>query len=181
MHPHYSRHINGELTSLQLFFLNQVFFKIETGCTKLSISVVYMNIFHHAITKTVRVSRIVNYGLAFVIAGYYTAGSLVSFFQCTPVHKAWDSATPGKCIDNDQFRLANGYINIITSVWLIIMPFPALLSVQRRNKELWQFLGLVALGLMYDTACSLDIITNMGNTLTTRRLATPPVLSGALS
>lgn len=140
-----------------------------------------MNIFHHAVTQTVRVSRTINYGLAFVIASYYTAGSLVSFFQCTPVHKAWDSATPGKCIDNDQFRLANGYINIITSVWLIIMPFPALLSVQRRNKELWQFLGLVALGLMYDTTPLLEALVSMGSRLTTRYLVTPPVLSGASS
>ena len=109
-----------------------------------------MHIFRNAISRTVRISRAVNYFLAFVIAGYYTGGSLVSLLQCTPVHKAWDSATPGTCINNDQFRLANGFINIITSVWLIVMPFPALLSVKRRNKELWQFLGLIALGLMYD-------------------------------
>lgn len=107
-----------------------------------------MNIFRNAVTVTVRTSRALNYLLTFVIAAYYFGGTFVSLLQCTPIQKAWRSSTPGKCINNDQFREANGYMNIITSLWLIIMPFPALLSVQRRNKELWQFLGLVGLGLM---------------------------------
>ena len=140
-----------------------------------------MNIFRNAVTPTVRISRVVNFVLAFVIASYYTAGSFVSLLQCTPVHKAWDSATPGTCINNDQFRLANGYINIITSAWLIAMPFPALLRVKRRNKELWQFLGLIALGLMYYTPLSLNPVTNGLLQLTINPTAIQLVPSGALS
>lgn len=109
---------------------------------------VYMKIFHNSTVGIIHISRIVNYVLAIIIAAYYTAGSLVSLLQCTPVHKAWHRDAPGTCIDNERFRLANAYINIITSVCLVAIPFPALLSVKRRNREIWQFMGLIALGCM---------------------------------
>lgn len=95
-----------------------------------------------------RISRIINYMLATVVICYYIAGSLVSMFQCTPVQKAWKSKLPGTCIDNSQFRLANGYINILTSAWIIILPFPALLQVKQRVNEVLQLMGLIALGVM---------------------------------
>lgn len=56
---------------------------------------------------------------------------------------------PGTCIDNDEFRLANGYINILTSVWIIVLPFPALLQVKQQTKEVLQLMGLISLGVMY--------------------------------
>ncbi|KAK2590611.1 hypothetical protein QQS21_011713 [Conoideocrella luteorostrata] len=132
-----------------LFYLNQVFFKVETGCTKLSICVIYMNIFRTAISPGVLAAQIINYALTFTVAANYLGATFVSALQCIPVSKAWNMDTPGKCINNDMFRLANAYVNILTSAWIIVMPFPTLLSVEHRKRELLQFLGLVALGLIH--------------------------------
>jgi len=55
---------------------------------------------------------------------------------------------PGRCIDNDLFRLTNGYINILTSMWIIVLPFPALLQVKQQPKEVLQLMGLISLGVM---------------------------------
>jgi hypothetical protein len=65
------------------------------------------------------------------------------------VRKAWNKSVPGSCIDNDLFRLANGYINILTSMWIIVLPFPALLQVKQQPKEVLQLMGLISLGVMY--------------------------------
>jgi hypothetical protein len=96
-----------------------------------------------------RISRVLNYALASVVTSYYIAGSLISTFQCTPVRKAWKTTVPGTCINNNQFRLANGYINILTSFWIIVLPFPALLQVKQRANEVLQLMGLISLGVMY--------------------------------
>jgi len=143
---------NSNMTNL-LSWINQVFFKIETGLTKMSIVVIYVGIFRKSRTLTVRISRVLNYALATVIISYYIAGSLVSTFQCTPVRKAWNKSVHGTCINNDQFRLANGYINIITSGWIIILPFPALLQVKQQPKEVLQLMGLISLGIIH-TSCA---------------------------
>ena len=123
---------------------------METGLVKMSICVIYMEIFHTAQAGLVRISRITNYVLAAVITSYYIGGTMASLFQCSPVSKAWNSDLSGTCINNTQFRLANGYINILTSAWIIIMPFPTLLTLKRRSSEVWQLLFLVSLGLMCD-------------------------------
>lgn len=107
-----------------------------------------MGVFRRPVLMSARVAQVANYVLIAVVGGYYFGGTLVSTFQCDPIRKAWMPDVEGKCIKNDLFRLANGYINCITSLWIIILPFPVLLSMERKNKELVQFLGLVGLGLM---------------------------------
>lgn len=139
---------NIQLVAAQLFWVNQIFFKTAAGSIKLSICAVYLGVFRRPVLTGARIAQIANYVLIGVVGGYYFGGTLVSTFQCDPIHKAWMPDVEGKCIKNDQFRLANGYINCITSLWIIILPFPVLLGMERKNKELLQFLGLVALGLM---------------------------------
>jgi hypothetical protein len=117
----------------------------------MSIVVLYIGIFHKAGTRTVRISRFINYLLGTVITSYYIAATLVSTFQCTPVSKAWNKNLPGTCINNNLFRIANAYINSFTSIWIIVLPFPTLLQVKQPPKEVLQLMGLISLGVMYDS------------------------------
>lgn len=114
----------------------------------MSICIVYMGIFRRPIAIGVKIAQIGNFVAMGVIACYYLGATFVSTFQCRPISHNWNPVENPVCIDNDQFRIANASMNIITSVALIALPFPALLSVERRSKELWQFLFLVGLGLM---------------------------------
>lgn len=142
----------------QLFWINQILFKLTTGIIKLSICVIYMGIFRQPAILSVHIAQISNYVLMTVVGHYYLSATFVSAFQCNPVHKAWQPDQPGRCIENDPFRLVNGYINCITSIWLIVLPFPALLMIERRSRELLEFLGLVSLGLMYELFPFPDIL-----------------------
>ncbi|KFH43000.1 hypothetical protein ACRE_062790 [Hapsidospora chrysogenum ATCC 11550] len=144
----------SSLIPKKLFWVNQIFFKTAAGSIKLSICAVYLAVFRRPVLTGARIAQIANYVLIGVVGGYYFGGTLVSTFQCDPIHKAWMPDVEGKCIKNDQFRLANGYINCITSLWIIILPFPVLLGMERKNKELLQFLGLVGLGLIH-TSCAI--------------------------
>lgn len=122
-----------------------------------------MGIFRQPVLLSVKLARIANFGLIGIIIAYYTAGTLVSMFQCSPIEKAWIGATEGKCIDNTQFRVANAYINAFTSISLVIMPFPVLLATEHRSKELWQFLGLISIGLAYvEKQCARSKISCFG-------------------
>ncbi|UZP34857.1 hypothetical protein NXS19_002673 [Fusarium pseudograminearum] len=134
------------------FWLNQIFFKATAGVIKLSICTIYMSIFKDPILWQIRVVRYCNFALMCIIVIYYTSGTLVSTFQCRPIQKAWLKDAAGECIDNNKFRVANAYINAVTSLLLVIMPYPVLLRTNRR-KETWQFLGLIAVGLLH-TACA---------------------------
>ncbi|KAF4946198.1 hypothetical protein FSARC_14249 [Fusarium sarcochroum] len=145
--------IKKALTPKICFWLNQVFFKATAGIIKLSICTIYMNIFSKPVLWRVRIARYFNFALMGVIVCYYTAGTFVSAFQCNPIRKAWQGDLDGTCIDNNQFRIANAYINSFTSILLVLIPFPVLLSTEHRNKEIWQFLGLIALGLAH-TGCA---------------------------
>ncbi|KAM0340568.1 hypothetical protein ACHAPU_010405 [Fusarium lateritium] len=145
--------IKSALTPKICFWLNQVFFKATAGVIKLSICTIYMNIFSKPVLLSTRFARYGNFVLMGIIVMYYTAGTLVSTFQCNPIQKAWQGDLEGKCIDNAKFRVANAYINSLTSILLVLMPFPVLLSTGHRSKEIWQFLGLIALGLAH-TGCA---------------------------
>ncbi|KAF5539469.1 feruloyl esterase b [Fusarium mexicanum] len=145
--------IQKALTPKICFWLNQVFFKATAGVIKLSICTIYMNIFSKPVLLSTRIARYANFALMGIIIAYYTGGTLVSTFQCNPIRKAWQGDLDGTCIDNTKFRVANAYINSFTSVLLVLIPFPALLSTGHRSKEIWQFLFLIALGLAH-TACA---------------------------
>ncbi|KAM0550204.1 hypothetical protein ACHAPJ_009052 [Fusarium lateritium] len=145
--------IQKALTPKICFWLNQVLFKATAGIIKLSICTIYMNIFNKPVLWTTKVARYCNFALMGAIVIYYTAGTFVSAFQCKPIRKAWQGDLDGTCINNNQFRIANAYINSFTSILLVLMPFPALLSTGHKNKEIWQFLALIALGLVH-TGCA---------------------------
>ncbi|KAI6753960.1 hypothetical protein HG530_013136 [Fusarium avenaceum] len=140
--------IQNALTPKICFWLNQIFFKATAGVIKLSICTIYMSIFKDPVLLRTRIARNCNFALMCIIATYYTSGTLVSAFQCRPIQKAWLKDVEGECIDNNKFRVANAYINVITSALLVIMPYPVLLRTNRR-KETWQFLGLIAIGLLF--------------------------------
>ena len=120
-----------------------------------------MNIFKKPVLLSAKVARYCNFALMAIIAAYYFAGTMVSTFQCDPIRKAWQGSLKGKCIDNDQFRVANAYMNAFTSVMLVLLPFPALLSTEHRSKQLWQFLGLIAIGLAYVNSIPLIVVSRL--------------------
>ena len=146
----------------QLYWLNQVFFKLTTLFAKLSLCIVYVKLFSKAETPLIKSTRWMTYFIAFSVVAAYGEAFFMSIFECLPVDKTWYTKTPGHCINVTKFRLAIGYVNVITSSLLIITPLPALARVRRHRAEVSQLMGLIILGLVYvqPSLYSLDLLSS---------------------
>ena len=116
--------------------------------TKLSICLIYFDLFKKANSSLIRATRIVTYGTTFLIIGYYVPAFFVSIFQCSPVSKSWHAKESGTCIDLDKFRLYTAAANIVTSVLVIATPLPALTKMRHTRPEVTELMGLILLGMM---------------------------------
>ena len=132
----------------QLLWLNQVFFKLTTMSTKLSICLIYRHLFRKVNSRLFRATRIVTHGLTVLVIAYYVPAFFVSILQCSPVSKSWRSKTAGTCIDLTKFRFYNAAFNIITSVLIIATPLPALSTVRRSRPEVSELMVLILLGMV---------------------------------
>lgn len=53
----------------------------------------------------------------------WIAVMLVTIFQCTSVHKYWELATPGKCVNANVFYIStNGLPNIFMDAMILCLP-----------------------------------------------------------
>jgi hypothetical protein len=59
-------------------------------------------------------------------------------FMCIPIEYNWDHTVKGHCIDYGVATIANGVINIVLDVVMLIYPLPMVwkLQMSRRNKIL---------------------------------------------
>ena len=151
-----------ELICLQLYWLNQIFFKMTTLFTKLSLCIAYTKLFQRATNSTIRWTRIVNYATAFLVVGYYGAAFFVSIFQCTPISKVWRPKEVGTCINLTDFRYSTAAVNTFTSLLVIATPLPALFQIRRHGSEISQVCFLILLGLMYDIYATKGYQTDQG-------------------
>ena len=116
--------------------------------TKLSICLIYYDLFKKANSRLIRATRIVTYGTTLLIVGYYVPAFFVSIFQCSPASKSWHAKESGTCIDLDKFRVYTAAANIITSVLVITTPLPALSQMRHTRPEVTELMGLILLGVM---------------------------------
>ena len=116
--------------------------------TKLSICLIYYDLFKKAHSRLIRATRIATYGTTVLIIGCYVAAFFVSIFQCNPVSKSWHSKQPGTCIDLSKFRFCTAAVNIITSMLVIAIPLPALSRIRHTRPEVTELMGLILLGMV---------------------------------
>ncbi|KKY23355.1 putative integral membrane protein [Diplodia seriata] len=138
----------------QLFFANMVVFKPTYLFTKLSLCLVYAQLFKRADSTTVRITRVLVHLTTVVVVGYYGSATLISIFQCNPIRKSYLSKTSGTCIDLTQFRFSGHAVNIITSIMVICIPLPALFKMKDKRPEIKQLLFLILLGFVH-TSCAI--------------------------
>ncbi|KAL9136207.1 MAG: hypothetical protein Q9175_002576 [Cornicularia normoerica] len=131
--------------------------------TKLSICLIYYHLFQRANSPLIRATRMVTYGLALLVIGYYLPAFFVSIFQCTPVSKSWLSKESGTCVNLDRFRFCTAAANIITSVLVIATPLPALSKMRHTRPEVSELMGLILLGIvLHDCQASPHVEKDVG-------------------
>lgn len=139
---------NDHSWTKQVFWLIQIITKLPLLFSKVSVCLVYRELFKTADTLTVRVSRAINYFTMGLVVLFFGAVTLVSAFSCIPLTKIWYPKTPGICIDNNILLYVTSTVNVLTSLLVICTPLPVLLQTRHKRIEIKQLIALVLLGLM---------------------------------
>ena len=133
-----------------MFYLNQIFYKLSIGLTKLSILALYLRIFLSQpwFRRTCHVC-------SGVVIFYTVASTFVTIFQCIPVSYAWEKGIPsntigtgnGSCINNKSFWYANALYNILTDLLLLLtIPF-VIWSLCLPSRQRWALTLVFGLGV----------------------------------
>ena len=103
---------------------------------------------------------------------------IVTLSQCRPVHKFWaipPDSVEGYCINTTAFFYFTSGFNIITDIFILALPVPTLLKINRPKKEKIALLIIFGLG----TFASVMAITRL-HSIYTYTLATDPFQQGIL-
>lgn len=88
-------------------------------------------------------------GISFVLAAY-TALFFTTLFECILIKKGWDLRTPGHCLRPKVLPYCSGAINVITDLYVLILPIPCIWGLQVKLGRKLRALALFGLGILYD-------------------------------
>ncbi|KAI1844222.1 hypothetical protein JX265_010279 [Neoarthrinium moseri] len=96
-------------------------------------SIVFMYL-RFAVSK---IFRQLCYGTLVLLTVFYVVCVAGVLAQCRPIHKVWDitGLVAGTCINTTAFFYFTSGFNIITDVWIILLPIPTLRSIQITHRE----------------------------------------------
>ncbi|KAI9682138.1 MAG: hypothetical protein M1817_000192 [Caeruleum heppii] len=135
-------------TYLQLFIVLVVVYVPAVTCSKIAILIFYHRISPNALF------RVAIYIIGAITVGYTLAVMFALLFACQPVAKSWDlSITGGSCINQPAVYLANGILNVISDIAILILPMPMVwqLHIPKRQK--------FGVGLMFATGSLVCIVS----------------------
>lgn len=119
----------------------EIFYTTAAALIKFSTLLLYRRIFDSNKKLTIAC-----WVIAGVVANYSIAQIFMSIFECTPVHKAWDPATPGTCLDTFVAATSPAAINVVADIATVFLPMPLIWSMQLQWKRKVQLLGIFMLG-----------------------------------
>ena len=80
------------------------------------------------------------YGMMAFVVAYSLLFFIMLATYCNPPEMTWKSigwTKPGKCLDVPKMYWANGGLNIVTDVVLMIMPLPLVFKLQMSTRKKW--------------------------------------------
>ena len=89
-------------------------------------------------------------GISFIIA---------TLFQCIPIAKSWDHTISGHCINNTAFRWSWAAFDIVSDLWIWLLPIKSFFQL---NRSLPQKLGLVGVFLLGLFTCLASVFRMTG-------------------
>lgn len=137
------------------WYIYRVTYNIALLFAKLSIL-----FFYRAIASQATFRRLVHSTMA-LITLYTLAASLASIFQCAPISDAWSIAAflsqfdgvPGraekpKCYDPSTLWLVSAAVNLFSDVVIMLLPIPALLSLNVPVSKRLALVAIFSIGIM---------------------------------
>ena len=130
-------------SSLQGFILIEIFYTVAAATIKYSTLLLYRRIF-----DSNRRLVIVCWVVAAIVTAYSTAQVVMSIFQCTPVHKAWDPETPGTCLNTFVAATSPAAVNVVADFATVFLPMPLIWGMHLQWRRKIQLIGIFMLGAL---------------------------------
>jgi hypothetical protein len=105
------------------------FYDLALVSVKLGILAFYYRVFVHPVFRTAVLAT-----AAFVVA--WGIGITVTLFlACRPLNAYWDSNVSGDCLTMVTFTYFTNISNLITDIWIFLMPVPMIWHLQLQTKK----------------------------------------------
>ncbi|KAF2730968.1 hypothetical protein EJ04DRAFT_579458 [Polyplosphaeria fusca] len=132
---------------LKLFYIAQCTYVVILGLIKVSIVLLYLQIFPSRKFKFVATLILVLVVVSTIIV------CLLTIFACTPIRSFWDRTVEGRCIDITALAYANSGAAIVQDLTILVMPLPMVwaLNIERHRK--------IAMGFMFSVGIFACITT----------------------
>lgn len=104
------------------------FYDIAIAFTKLSILALYYRIF------VTRKFRLIVLGTAFFVCIWVIVMEVTLGLGCRPI-KAWWGEAKGRCINKEAFTYFTNVTNMVTDLWVFLMPIPVILGLQAAKEK----------------------------------------------
>ncbi|KAL6695394.1 WD40-repeat-containing domain protein [Trichoderma pleuroticola] len=104
------------------------FYDIAIAFTKLSILALYYRIF------ITRKFRLIVLGTACFVCVWVIVMEVTLGLGCRPI-KAWWGEAKGRCINKEAFTYFTNVTNMITDLWVFLMPIPVILGLQAAKEK----------------------------------------------
>ncbi|KAL2002112.1 hypothetical protein VTN02DRAFT_639 [Thermoascus thermophilus] len=125
---------------MKVFWITIPIYNTSLICAKASILMQYHRVFP---TKRMRIACWI---LLSVLGIYGSWAVLSAYFNCIPVSKFWIPEKPGYCLSQEALWFSNASMHIITDVGILVLPIPALLSLDLPKKQKIALMAIFAVG-----------------------------------
>jgi hypothetical protein len=138
-------------------FVFSHFYDLALVSVKLGILAFYWRVFVHPIFR-----KIVLATAAFIIA--WGIGITVTLFlACRPLEAYWDRAVDGTCLTIVTFTYFTNISNLVTDIWIFLMPIPMIWHLQLQTKKKLLLSLIFCIGLATCVVSSLRLTVVLGH------------------
>ncbi|KAI9737217.1 MAG: hypothetical protein M1818_005749 [Claussenomyces sp. TS43310] len=130
--------------SLKFLLVMQILFPLGVGLAKLSLCIVILRIF--GVRSRMQVAA---YILMVCSVCWVIMALLISFLICRPLSHNWDPFTAkGSCGNQTAAYAAMGVVDIIVDIGIMVLPLPAVFSLQMPLANKFGVAALLLLGIL---------------------------------
>lgn len=132
------------------FLATEILWVAPIPMIKISILLLYMRIFGR-----LRYFKVIAYIIGIFSICWAIMAIMVASLQCRPIQYIWDKSIEGTCIDTTLFFKLGSAPNVLTDFVLLVLPLPAVWSLQTTTA---QKLSLTATFLLGSLTCIISFV-----------------------
>ncbi|KAJ5107631.1 hypothetical protein N7456_004306 [Penicillium angulare] len=85
--------------------------------------------------------------------------------ECIPIERVWNSNVAGSCLDLVAFSYFTNITNLITDVWVFLLPLPIIFKLHVTQRRKFEVAGVFAVGLFTCgvTLARLTVVVSQGS------------------